>query len=113
MRTLVSGLLIGLTALFFAGAASAVPVITMTWTATTGTGTAGGNSIDAAIGERQSESDVGTFSASFLSAGVPETDSDCLSPVGGTDFATFSMNFLGAPGPSGLGCANLTGAPCP
>ena len=57
--------------------------------------------------------DFATFSGSFLDGGVPETDSDCLAPVGGVDFATFSGRFLLPPGPSGLGCANLTGAPCP
>ena len=51
MRTLAVAAITGLIALAMAGVASAAPSVSMIWTATTGSGTVGGSSIDAAVGD--------------------------------------------------------------
>ena len=51
MRRLTIGMMATLVALAVAGAASAAPSISLTWESTTGTGTTGGSSIDAAPGD--------------------------------------------------------------
>jgi hypothetical protein len=51
MRTLAVAAITGLVALAVAGVASAAPSVSLVWTGTTGSGTTGGSSIDAAPGD--------------------------------------------------------------
>ena len=51
MRTLAVAAITGLIALAMASVASAAPTVSMVWTATTGSGTVGGSSIDAVAGD--------------------------------------------------------------
>lgn len=51
MRRLTIGMMATLVAMAVAGAASAAPTVSLTWTSTTGTGVTGGSSIDAQPGD--------------------------------------------------------------
>lgn len=58
------------------------------------------------------------FSAAFGATPVDvnwdqKIDSDCDGNIGGTDFLLFSAQFGGAVGPSGLACADPSGATAP
>lgn len=62
--------------------------------------------------------DFGAMSAAFLSMTGDANyncEVDCNSDglVGGPDFGCLSASFLGTPGPSGLACADPTGATAP
>lgn len=91
MRTLAVVAMTSFFAILVAGSASAVPSVALTWRATTGTGTAGGSSIDALPG------DVLTLDV-FVSN---------TSPAAGLTFAGFGINNT-----AGLGTANAA-AECP
>ena len=61
-------------------------------------------------------SDFLTFGANYLLAvppANPNTDMDGNLFVDGSDFLTFGSLYLGPPGPSGLACADATGATAP
>lgn len=62
--------------------------------------------------------DFGAFGAAFGANPAspnwnPNVDHDCDDVIGGTDFGSFGALFGAAPGPSGLPCADPTGATAP
>jgi hypothetical protein len=79
-----------------------------------------GNSCDA---DWDNDGNIGgtdflAFSGAFGATTVdvnwnPVVDSDCDGTIGGTDFLLFSGQFSGSVGPSGLACADPTGATAP
>jgi len=79
-----------------------------------------GNSCDADYDQTGSVglADFAILAGSYLLSSadpgfVGEADCDCTGTIGLSDFTCMPPSYLSVPGPSGLGCANIQGFPCP